>query len=151
MRTDLRKRSWRSFGVLFLGLALFVGGWRWLWQQTPVGDLPAPVRQMLEWNGQLWARLYNPARLSVARAPVPGTIPRVNGDIGLEAEIDLRKWKLSVNREEGGSASGSGNALTITMADLKSLPRVDTAVQFRCIEGWSEEMSFAGVRFSDFL
>jgi DMSO/TMAO reductase YedYZ molybdopterin-dependent catalytic subunit len=37
------------------------------------------------------------------------------------------------------------------MKDILALPRTATAVEFHCIEGWSEDMAFAGVKFSDFV
>jgi hypothetical protein len=41
--------------------------------------------------------------------------------------------------------------LLLTMEDLKALPFVEYATEFKCIEGWSEIMHFGGVRFRDFM
>ena len=40
---------------------------------------------------------------------------------------------------------------SVTLKDILALPRTDTATNFRCIEGWSEDMAFAGVKFSEFM
>lgn len=141
----MKKRTIISFSLLFLFFAVFALAYSWAWRQPELEGVPAPFRTVLEWNGKIWAMLYHPTRLSEAPAPAPGKAPRVNGDIGLEEEIDLAHWKMQVDRGDGSAP------FTVTMADLRALPRADTATNFKCIEGWSEEMSFAGVRFSDFL
>lgn len=41
--------------------------------------------------------------------------------------------------------------LLLTMKDLKALPFVEYATEFKCIEGWSDIMHFGGVRFRDFM
>jgi len=41
--------------------------------------------------------------------------------------------------------------LLLTMGDLKALPFVEYATEFKCIEGWSDIMHFGGVRFRDFM
>jgi DMSO/TMAO reductase YedYZ molybdopterin-dependent catalytic subunit len=41
--------------------------------------------------------------------------------------------------------------LLLTMADIQSLPFVQQTTEFKCIEGWSELVSFGGVRFRDFI
>lgn len=40
--------------------------------------------------------------------------------------------------------------LLLTLDDIKRLPRVEMTTQLKCIEGWSEIVSWAGVRFQDF-
>jgi DMSO/TMAO reductase YedYZ molybdopterin-dependent catalytic subunit len=37
------------------------------------------------------------------------------------------------------------------MADVRRLPRVEMITEFKCIEGWSEIVSWGGVRLRDFL
>ena len=41
--------------------------------------------------------------------------------------------------------------LLLTMADLLELPRRELVTQFKCIEGWSQIVHWAGVRTADFL
>jgi DMSO/TMAO reductase YedYZ molybdopterin-dependent catalytic subunit len=73
--------------------------------------------------------------------------PRVNGDIGLEdPDQDLSQWKLQIK----SPVSGNPN-LILGIADIHRLPRTEISINFKCIEGWSEDMTCAGVRFSDFL
>ena len=41
--------------------------------------------------------------------------------------------------------------LLLTMADLEQFPRHELVTQFKCIEGWSQIVHWAGVRMADFL
>jgi DMSO/TMAO reductase YedYZ molybdopterin-dependent catalytic subunit len=41
--------------------------------------------------------------------------------------------------------------IVLSMDDLRALPFTEQVTQFKCIEGWSQITSFAGVRFADFL
>ena len=41
--------------------------------------------------------------------------------------------------------------LLLTMADVLQLPRHEFVTQFKCIEGWSQYVHWAGVRLRDFL
>ena len=41
--------------------------------------------------------------------------------------------------------------LLLTMDDITRLPRHEVVLQFKCIEGWSQIVRWAGVRMADFL
>ena len=45
----------------------------------------------------------------------------------------------------------SAPGLLLTLAQIQALPFVEQTTEFKCIEGWSEIMTFGGVRFRDFL
>ncbi len=57
--------------------------------------------------------------------------------------------------EESGESDSTlppGTAgLLLTMDDVTGLPRHELVTQFKCIEGWSQIVHWAGVRISDFL
>ena len=56
--------------------------------------------------------------------------------------------------EAGGSRSTlkpRTPGLLLTMEDILDLPRYELVTQFKCIEGWSEIVHWAGVRMADFL
>lgn len=138
-----KKRTVRAFAILIVFFASFIAVWKILWAQPEIDGTPKPFRQVLELNGKIWKAMFNKNRLNIASYPPKGKIPRVNGDIGIKMDLDPSTWKMEVE---------SGNQkLTVTMKDILKLPRTEHAVEFRCIEGWSEDMSFAGVKFSDFI
>src|SRR5207244_704859 len=61
---------------------------------------------------------------------------------GLPAEFDPLGWRLQV--------VGAGGPRTVTLEDIKKLPRVEMTTDLKCIEGWSVIVNWAGCRFSDF-
>jgi len=68
-----------------------------------------------------------------------------NGDYGLDDDMDPEAWRLQVN-----TGKSTGLSLTLTLNDIKALPRVTEIVKFYCIEGWSTVVKWTGTRFSDF-
>jgi DMSO/TMAO reductase YedYZ molybdopterin-dependent catalytic subunit len=137
-----KNRTIFSFSALGLFFVLAWVSWSWAWSQPQINGVPVPFRKVLELNGKIWGQLHSNKR--VGRGRKSSGEPRVNGDIGIEQEIDLAKWKLEVD-------SIDGKKTFLTMKDLQKLPRTEATFNFKCIEGWSEVMSFAGVKFSDFL
>jgi DMSO/TMAO reductase YedYZ molybdopterin-dependent catalytic subunit len=100
--------------------------------------VPWPLRSALRVDEQL-ARDYfrdsRHARTFPAAAVQEG---RPNGEIGLEGEVDS-SWRLSI-----GDAS-------LTLEDLRALPKSEMRTELKCIEGWSRVLHWGGVRFRDFL
>lgn len=45
----------------------------------------------------------------------------------------------------------SGPGLLLTLADIKRLPFVEQTTEFKCIEGWSQIVTYGGVRFRDLI
>ncbi len=41
--------------------------------------------------------------------------------------------------------------VSLTLDDIKQLPRVEMVTEFKCIEGWSTVVQWAGARFADFV
>ena len=148
MTKTLRRRTTISFAIFFLSALMMVAAWKILWHQPASGGTPKPFRQVMELNGKLWKKIFRQSRLNLTSAPPKGKIPRVNGDIGIQTNIDPAHWKLEVVADDANPGS---RKIVLTLNDIMALPRTDTATEFFCIEGWSEDMSFAGVKFSDFL
>src|SRR4051812_17286973 len=131
---ELKKRTLKSFAMLIAFFALVFIGWNRI--NSSDEDLPPVMRKTLEANGHLWHSLFNLSRIDdsykTTRKP-----PRVNGLIGLEARIDPAQWKLMV--------SGGKTTFELTLDQIKALPRTESVAEFRCIEGWSQVISYAGV------
>ncbi len=143
---QLRSRSRRNFFALAAGAAVSVGGWRWLNSRADENEVPGPFRRALELNEKVTGRaLFGDAH----RAP---EFPRskvqdieANGDIGLEHEPDLQNWRLLLT-----PLGDTAPRHTLTLADVRSLPKVEQTIEFKCIEGWSAITNWGGVRLSDF-
>jgi hypothetical protein len=66
-----------------------------------------------------------------------------------------RKVRMPRGTEEAGASSSTlmpgTPGLLLTMQDILALPRHELVTQFKCIEGWSEVVHWAGIRMSDFM
>jgi DMSO/TMAO reductase YedYZ molybdopterin-dependent catalytic subunit len=69
---------------------------------------------------------------------------RVNGRVGLSGDIAPRTWRLYVE-------SDAGNLRTFTLDEIRALPRTTLVTELKCIEGWSQVISWTGVALRDFM
>ena len=140
-------RSRRSF--LGLGLAGLAGlaGWRYLLRTPDADGIPIALRRVLDFNAQLTSAYYRRTRLAPEFARSRARMPRANGSFGLSEEgFDPAAWRLTVQ-----GYGPAGREQSFTLAQLKALPRTEFTTELKCIEGWSTIVSWAGVRFVDFL
>jgi DMSO/TMAO reductase YedYZ molybdopterin-dependent catalytic subunit len=138
-QAEIAKKTRRSFLVGGLAAAAGYGAYRWIGNGEPVLETPKVLRGALEKNETLARAYYSSGRLAREFAPSEARMPKVNGMIGVEEEIDLASWKLELN----GKSS-------LSIDEIRSLPRVDSITELKCIEGWSEVCHWTGARFSDF-
>jgi DMSO/TMAO reductase YedYZ molybdopterin-dependent catalytic subunit len=139
---EFSRRTRRSFLIGGIATAASLAGWTWLRGRRTEHGIPWPLRRALETNEQLW-RDYSGARLAKLYDPSEARMPRENGAVGLDDPIDEGAWKLQVEGVEDGP-------LELTMADIHALPKIEMTTELRCIEGWSEVVSWSGARFADF-
>jgi hypothetical protein len=136
----MSRRSRRNF--LIGGAAALIGifGWRWMPYETKYELL----RGTFEFNEWVSQNLYGVNRLAPEYSQDRVADIRINGMEGMSDGFDAAEWKLTV----AGLTPGE---LTLTMDDIRSLPRTEMTPQFKCIEGWSVILHWAGVRFSDLV
>lgn len=140
-RKQMSQRSRRNF--LIGGVTALAGffGWRWTSDETK----NALLRKTFEFNERVSQIFYRPSRLS-PEFPRDRISPRrVNNNIGMTEIADPASWSLSI----GGLANRTGD-LSVSLADIKALPRTEMTTELKCVEGWSIIVNWAGVRFSDF-
>ena len=101
-----------------------------------------PLRDALKTNEGLSKAYFRDTRMARTFAPSEVEEPRQNGDVGLAEDVDPN-WKLTV-------AGASAQPLSLTMDEIKTLPKVEMITQLNCIEGWSRVLKWGGVRFRDF-
>lgn len=140
-RRQMLARSRRGF--LLSGVAALLGifGWRWMDDEAK-GNL---LRRTFEFNERVSQVFYRPGRLAPEFKPEQISPPRVNGNLGLETDLDPNTWILAV----GGLADRTDD-LILSLDDIKRLPRTEMITELKCIEGWSIVVQWAGVRFADF-
>lgn len=140
----LRRYTRRS---LITGGIAAVGGiaaYEWLTHAKDVDGVPWPQRRVLDFNGRL-ARTYlsDHGRMPTYRPEDVGGV-KPNGNYGLEETVSEHDWRVRVELEEGTAVR------TLSVADIKAMPRTDLITRFCCIEGWSGVAHWGGVRFRDF-
>ncbi len=141
---ELRSRTRRDFIVAGVAAAAGLGGWKWLTSRPAEDGVPWPLRRGLQLNERVAEAYFSPKRLSPTYHPSRITRPaRVNGGIGLEAPIDLARWRLNIE--------GAASPVSLTMDDVRAFPHREMITEFRCIEGWSTINQWMGVRLADLM
>ena len=141
-KKQMAARSRRSFLLGGTAAVLGIFGWRWMSDQTKQ-DI---YRRAFEFNERVSQIFYSPKRLAPEFPPERVTRPaRTNGDYGLAQPVTAEEWRLSV-----AGLADRAEELVLTLDDIKRLPRTEMTTEFKCIEGWSTIVQWAGVRFSDF-
>ncbi|HEY8133282.1 MAG TPA: molybdopterin-dependent oxidoreductase [Thermoanaerobaculia bacterium] len=136
---DVRRMSRRGFFVAGIATLAAYGGWRWIKHAKRIGDVPWPLRRGLEANERLSEAYFRTSRLSPTFPPSAIGNARINGGVGLNANNDVSGWRLNFQ------------GMSLTLDDIKSLPRRDMITEFRCIEGWSYIARWSGARLSDLM
>ncbi len=143
--TQMRQMSRRSFlWALGAGVGTFAG-YKWINTRREDGGIPWPLRRVLDGQGEIARDLFSTARLAPTFPVSMAKTPRENGNYGLESELDLSTWNLSVLGLHGDQP------LQLSLADIKKLPRTEIVTELKCIEGWSVIVHWAGVKMSDFM
>lgn len=143
VRRQMRRRTRRSFLTGVAAAAAGFATWEWVRTRSLEDGIPWPLRRVLQWNEKVAGAYFKETRLAPEFPPERVGEMKVNGRVGLHGELNADSWRLRVE--------GSGAPATYQMADIKALPRVEMITEFKCVEGWSEIMSWAGARLSDFI
>jgi DMSO/TMAO reductase YedYZ molybdopterin-dependent catalytic subunit len=140
---QMRRLSRRSFLWAGLACAGTYEFFHWMHQQPLDRGIPAPLRRGLDFDEGAMSRLYSPSRLSPTFPEAQISEARTNGDIGLDDDFDISKWRLIVE-------NAAKPNLSLSLDDIKRLERHQMVTELKCIEGWSIVVKWAGARFSDF-
>jgi len=144
VEADLHRRSRRGFIVAGVAAAAGLGSWKWLNSRPREGGMPWPYRRVLEFNERLSGAIFSPKRLSPTYDESRVTRPaRINGGIGLTPNVDLENWRLNIE--------GATSLVTLTLDDIRALPRRELTTELRCIEGWNIIVHWTGALFSDLM
>lgn len=143
---EIAKRTRRSFLALGLAAAAGASGWEWLRSSRDDGGIPVPFRRVLEFNRAVTEKvLFSDSHLAPTYSQSRSQDIRPNGLIGLDDEVNVRDWRLALTKLDGKKP-----ARLITLDEIKRLPRAEHVTEFKCVEGWSRVVHWAGVRLSDF-
>ncbi len=142
--TQLRRLSRRGFAAYLAGLGSIVLGIRWIGTQEADLGISWPLRWMEEINERVWHGIVGTGGIAPEFPRSQAGEPRPNGMYGLLDKNDLKgtNWQLKVE-------SDAGTSTEFSLDVIKSLPRVEQITEFKCIEGWSQVVSWAGCLFVD--
>ena len=118
---------------------------------------PRYSRDVTAWNYQYVAAVSHEDRGHDTKTPPPGTAEKMApaAMVGQEEKRENRSGRMPRGKEEAGESRSTlapgTPGLLLTMQDVLSLPRHELVTQFKCIEGWSQVVHWAGVRMVDFL
>ena len=140
---ELRGRSRRGFLTAGVSALVGFGAWEWLRSRPKIDGVEWPLRRTLELNESLSEKYFRTARLTPTFARSAISPERINGGLGLNPVFDPSTWRLRIE--------GAGQPASLSLADIKALPRREMITEFRCIEGWSIVVQWAGARLSDLM
>lgn len=141
---EYTRRTRRSLLTGGLAMVAAYGGWRWIQNSPEDLNIPEPLRDVHEANEALWRALYREDKLAPTFDRSESSMIRVNGRRGLDEEIDLDAWTMSVRNEGSEIAS-------YDMGVVNGLEKHEMTIEHFCVEGWSHIVTWGGVRFSDFV
>ncbi len=144
----LSRMSRRGFvtagGVVLAGWA----AWRWLVSRSQDEGISWPLRRVLEADERVARETFRPGGRAPEFVPSRASRPRVNGMIGMTAApgrlrpVDPDAWRVEAR-------GGAGDVRSLSLAEIRALPRFEQVTELKCIEGWSTVVRWAGVRLSD--
>jgi DMSO/TMAO reductase YedYZ molybdopterin-dependent catalytic subunit len=146
VRAQARARTRRSFLVGGAAALAGWGLWRWTKGRRLEDGRPWPVRQVLRGNEELARDYFRKDRRAPEFDPSRAAAPRINGGEGMSPDFDPSTWALTLE----GVDTDDGTR-TLSLADIRALPRHEQTTELKCIEGWSVVVSWAGARLADFI
>ena len=149
----IARRNLISFGTFFLLGGAAFGGWKALYNSPAeargiTGSAHKPLRRALNSTELFFRRIFSNRHL-VRTYPKSMAAPahrvRVNSFIGMrDSTFKVEEWKLSVIGKDS-------IPMTLTIDEIRSLPKTEIVYDFKCVEGWDQVQHWGGVRFSDFV
>ena len=143
IKRELARLSRRGFLTAGVAAAGMYAGWKWLNTRPAEDGLPWPLRRMLGVNERIAEGYFSTSRLSPTFSPDHVKPLRLNGNLGLDPSFDPSTWRLQIE--------GAASAVTLSMDDIRALPRHEQITEFRCIEGWSVIVHWSGARLADLM
>jgi DMSO/TMAO reductase YedYZ molybdopterin-dependent catalytic subunit len=141
----IMKKTVVSFFFFFVFAVAAFFSWQWLRKQPATsGKTSTVIRKVLDANESVFDKLLSDKHLTKEYPVSKAVTARVNGNLGLKTTFNPTTWALNVIKIKG-------DTLKITLDEIKKLPKIEFAFNFKCIEGWSQITHWGGVKFSDFV
>jgi DMSO/TMAO reductase YedYZ molybdopterin-dependent catalytic subunit len=140
----MRLRTRRSFLVGGVAAAGGILAWKYLFSRALVDGIPYPLRSSFLFNEKLSRAYFDPSRLAKTFPKDQAVNPRANGRIGISEDLSFENYKIMVSQDDA-------SVVSIALNQIYELPKLEITTEFKCIEGWSEVVSWGGAKFSDFV
>ena len=143
----ISRRQALSFSLFGLASAAGLGAY-FSYQKQPLNDngLRSISCKAYALNEKVNGQLYSHKKLAPTYPRhMASPSPRINGTIGIDTELTEEYWELSVN------IPSQKTPRMLKLEQIKKMPKTELTFEFKCIEGWSEIVNYAGVRLSVFL
>ncbi|HET7436603.1 MAG TPA: molybdopterin-dependent oxidoreductase [Thermoanaerobaculia bacterium] len=140
---ELKRLTRRGFLTMAAAAGVGAGAYAWLRSRPQEDGVNWPLRRMLRANESLALAYFDRSRLTPQYKRSALTQARINGRIGLMSPIDVDAWRLKIE--------GAAQPVSLTLDDLKAMPRTEMITELRCIEGWRIIVQWAGVRLADVM
>lgn len=146
---EFEKKGRRSFltglGAATLGVAGITG-----LNVTPDRRIPSAMRSVMDFNGDLWQALYREQALAATFDHSEAEDLIFNGRWGVRDSdgeplpLDLENYRVEV------AGPGDEVLASMTIDEIQELPYEEMTVVHKCVEGWSQKVTWGGTRFSNF-
>jgi hypothetical protein len=142
---QITRRTFVSFSAFVILGAAAWKAWFWLKDSPQSDGVQGPLRKGLNIDDKIFRPTLSPNHLAKTY-PISKAARNVryNSPIGLHHTGSDDDWRLEVATLDHG-------VLSITIDEIKRLPKTEFAFEFKCIEGWSQISWWGGVKFSDFI
>jgi DMSO/TMAO reductase YedYZ molybdopterin-dependent catalytic subunit len=143
----VKRRTFISFAFFTAVAATGIGAWRYF-RSLPESEngLSGASRSVLNFDEKANNMAFSTQHLAPTYPKSAAVAsPRVNGDIGVDMDIDMAEWELEVVHPITKAST------YLDMEDIKTLPKEAIVFDFKCIEGWNEVVNYGGVKLSDFM
>jgi DMSO/TMAO reductase YedYZ molybdopterin-dependent catalytic subunit len=144
-KQQLQRRTVLAFGVFVLADVVGWSIFSRIKNATPVDGTPKPLRKVLEANEKIFSSTFDKNKLA-KEYPMSAAVKelRVNGTEGMDNGVDNAAWRLQVQKKHG-------QVLSLSLDDIKKLPKKELVFELKCIEGWSQITHWGGVPFKTFV
>ena len=142
--SEFKKIYRRGFVGWLVGMAAVALGYKLIDGAEMERQLQWPLRLGSGIGDSFWKANFAENHKAPDRTLQKGNV-RLNGDIGMESTVSGEAWRMKITSPDRPESK------PISMAEIRALPSVTESFEFKCIEGWSEDRTCKGVRFSDFM
>jgi hypothetical protein len=148
VKKDFERQSRRSFLVFGAAAVGGLSGFRWLQSTSTDGGIHWPLRKGLNASSALQRAVLGDSATVATHAKSEARELRRNGSEGVKTPLgpndNQQTWMIEVQRN--GIRMGA-----LRLADLVQLPQVEQTVDHKCVEGWSQIVTWKGVKMADVL